>query len=81
MLVEGQLETRKWQDQSGNDRWSTEVVLRGFAGNFILLDGKDGCDPDRGEQGRDYQGGGQAGTQGYGGGQGGGSALDDDIPF
>ncbi|MBI1492339.1 single-stranded DNA-binding protein [Halocynthiibacter styelae] len=61
VFVEGQLQTRKWQDQSGNDRYSTEVVLQGFGGTLTMLDG-------RGEGGG--QGGGSRG--GYGGGQGGG---------
>lgn len=38
LYVEGQLQTRKWQDQSGNDRYSTEVVLQGFVGTLTLLD-------------------------------------------
>lgn len=38
IYVEGQLQTRKWQDQSGNDRYSTEVVLQGFGGTLTLLD-------------------------------------------
>ena len=38
VYVQGQLQTRKWQDQSGNDRWSTEVVLRGFGSELVLLD-------------------------------------------
>jgi single-strand DNA-binding protein len=40
VLVEGKLQTRKWQDQSGNDRYSTEVVLQGPDARIILLDGK-----------------------------------------
>lgn len=40
VYIEGQLETRKWQDQSGADRYSTEVVLRPFRGELTLLDGK-----------------------------------------
>ncbi len=40
VYLEGQLETRKWQDQSGNDRYSTEVVLRPFKGEMTFLDGK-----------------------------------------
>jgi single-strand DNA-binding protein len=58
VYIEGKLQTRKWQDQSGNDRYSTEVVLQGFDGTLTMLDG-------RGE------GGGQGGGD-YGGGQGGG---------
>jgi single-strand DNA-binding protein len=60
VYIEGQLQTRKWQDQSGQDRYSTEVVLQGFGSTLTMLDG-------RGE------GGGQGGGGGYGGGQGGGS--------
>ncbi len=62
VFIEGKLQTRKWQDQSGNDRYSTEVVLRGFDGTLTMLDG-------RGEGGGG--GGGRSGG-GYGGGQGGG---------
>lgn len=57
VYVEGQLQTRKWQDQSGQDRYSTEVVLQGFGSTLTMLDG-------RGEGG--------GGGGGYGGGQGGG---------
>ncbi|MCG7623316.1 single-stranded DNA-binding protein [Epibacterium sp. Ofav1-8] len=58
VFVEGQLQTRKWQDQNGQDRYSTEVVLQGIGGTLTMLDG-------RGE-------GGGGGGGGYGGGQGGG---------
>jgi single-strand DNA-binding protein len=40
VYLEGQLQTRKWQDQSGNDRYSTEIVLQKFRGELVLLDGK-----------------------------------------
>ena len=40
VYLEGQLQTRKWQDQSGNDRYSTEVVLQKFRGELVLLDGR-----------------------------------------
>lgn len=40
VYLEGQLETRKWQDQSGNDRYSTEVVLRPYSSTLVMLDGK-----------------------------------------
>ena len=40
VFLEGQLETRKWQDQSGNDRYTTEVVIRPFGGNLTLLDSR-----------------------------------------
>lgn len=39
VFVQGQLQTRKWQDQSGNDRYSTEIVLRGFDAKLVMLDG------------------------------------------
>ena len=78
VYIEGQLETRKWQDQSGAEKYSTEVVLRPFSGNLTLLDGRDGGGTgggsgggyeDRGG-GDDFQGG---SSGGYGGGARGGS--------
>jgi single-strand DNA-binding protein len=42
VYIEGQLETRKWQDQAGADRYSTEVVLRPYNGTLVLLDGRQG---------------------------------------
>src|ERR1700751_5811241 len=42
VFIEGQLQTRKWQDQSGQDRYSTEVVLQGFNSQLIMLDGRSG---------------------------------------
>jgi single-strand DNA-binding protein len=42
IYVEGQLQTRKWQDQQGQDRWSTEVVLQGFNCQLVMLDKADG---------------------------------------
>lgn len=94
VYVEGQLQTRKWQDQQGNDRYSTEVVLRGYNGTLTMLDGAGGGG---GGGGNRSSGGGYGGGQGgggFGGGnQGGGSGgqgagggsnyddLDDDIPF
>ncbi|WP_299921481.1 single-stranded DNA-binding protein [uncultured Pelagimonas sp.] len=78
VYIEGQLQTRKWQDQSGADRYSTEVVLQGFGGTLVMLDGRDGGGGGGGQGGGygggDY-GGGQGGgydDPGYGGGQGGG---------
>lgn len=94
VYIEGQLQTRKWQDQSGQDRYTTEVVIRGMNGTLTMLDGASGG-------GGGGFGGGQRSGGGYGGGgnqgggwdQGGGSSggqssggsnyddLDDDIPF
>ena len=83
VYIEGQLETRKWQDQSGQDRYSTEVVLRPYRGELTLLDSRDG-----GGGGGGYSGGGgyDSGPQDdpYGGdSRGGGSSrdMDDEIPF
>jgi single-strand DNA-binding protein len=93
VYLEGQLETRKWQDQSGQDRYTTEVVLRPYRSELTMLDG-------RGEGGGGGQGGGYVSNQ-DGGGQGGYMAdpnqggnqaggysspapsadLDDEIPF
>ena len=88
VYVEGQLQTRKWQDQQGNDRYSTEVVLRGFNGTLTMLDGR-GEGGGGGRSGGGQGGGWNQGGGGSGGGQGGGSQgggagyddLDDDIPF
>ncbi len=87
VYIEGQLETRKWQDQSGQDRYTTEIVLSPYRGELTLLDsaggsggggaGAGGYDDDRG-------GGYGGGSGGYGGGSssgGGRSDLDDEIPF
>ena len=89
VYLEGQLETRKWQDQSGNDRYSTDVVLRQFNSSLVLLDARGD-----GGGGGGYGGGGSSygDDQGFGG--GGGSKpqsrpqpaafdtdLDDDVPF
>ncbi|WP_336985723.1 single-stranded DNA-binding protein [Altererythrobacter aquiaggeris] len=73
VYVEGQLQTRKWQDQSGNDRYSTEIVLRGFNGTLTMLDGPGGQGGGQGagQGGAGYQSGGGSGG-GPGGGQGGG---------
>ncbi len=77
LYIEGQLQTRKWQDQSGQDKYTTEVVLQGFNGNLTMLDSRnEGGGGYGGGQsgGGDYGGGGQIGgpSGGQGGGQGGG---------
>jgi len=83
VYLEGQLQTRKWQDQSGQDRYSTEVVLQRFRGELVLLDSRGSGGG--GGQGDDYGGGND-----FGGGGGRPQArqpqafdtdLDDDIPF
>ena len=77
IYVEGALQTRKWTDQGGQERYSTEVVLQRFRGELTMLDGKGG--------GPGGVGGGDMG-EGFsepaaGGRSGGGGDLDDDIPF
>jgi len=85
VYLEGALQTRKWTDQSGQDRYTTEVVLQRYRGEMTMLDA-------RGSGGGDYGGGG-GGDFGGGGGDGGGGGgtpsggsepagdLDDEIPF
>ena len=70
VYIEGQLQTRKWQDQNGQDRYSTEVVLRGFNGTLTMLDGAGG-----GGGGGQRGGGGGSWDQGGGGGSGGGGGF------
>ncbi len=95
VYVEGQLQTRKWQDQSGQDKYTTEVVLQGFNGNLTMLDSRNqeggGGYGGGGGGGNDYGGGGGGGGQGgsgsggsgggFPGGGGGGGDMDDEIPF
>ncbi|MCM2562447.1 single-stranded DNA-binding protein [Lutimaribacter sp. EGI FJ00015] len=87
VYVEGKLETRKWQDQSGQDRYSTEVVLRPYAGELTFLDSRDsgGGGGGGGSQGGGYDSGGDYGG-GYDSGPGSSAPapsrdLDDEIPF
>ncbi len=97
VYIEGKLQTRKWQDQSGADRYSTEVVLQGFDGTMTMLDGPSGGSSGGGAGGGGNYGGGAGGGD-YGGGydgggydsgpsQGGGGGrapsrdIDDEIPF
>ncbi|KGB83090.1 MAG: single-stranded DNA-binding protein [Confluentimicrobium sp.] len=87
VYIEGQLETRKWQDQSGADRYSTEVVLRPYKGELTLLDGRgEGGGGGGGGQGGGYGGGYDSGRseRDFGGGPSGPAPagdLDDEIPF
>ena len=82
VFVQGQMRTRKWQDQSGQDRYTTEIMIGGFGGILTMLDGKPSGG---GDGGRGASNEGMTTTH-YGahGGQSGGSFqddLDDDIPF
>jgi single-strand DNA-binding protein len=95
VYIEGQLETRKWQDQSGQDRYTTEVVLRNYGGTLTLLDGREGGGGGAAGGGGGGFGGGypddrggyadDRGGPGFGGGSGGGGRggadVDDEIPF
>lgn len=84
VYLEGQIQTRKWQDQSGADKYSTEIVLQGFQANLTLLDRQEGGgnrpppanSPD--DYGRTSSNGGQSQN---GGGSGAPAGMDDDIPF
>jgi len=91
VYLEGQLQTRKWQDQSGQDKYSTEVVLQGFNSVLTMLDGRGGggggalsddSGSDFGSSGGSFGGGGgQQRRVAAGGGGRGGNDMDDDIPF
>lgn len=81
VYLEGQLQTRKWQDKDGQDRYTTEVVLQGFNSSLQMLDGRNsGGD---GDYSRASQGGGGSdfGQSGPSFGGGGSADLDDEIPF
>lgn len=85
VYIEGQLETRKWQDQSGQDRYSTEVVLRPYSGTLKLLDSA-GVGQGSGQGGGGYGGGNQGSdhqSPNYGGSPSPsvGPSMDDEIPF
>jgi single-strand DNA-binding protein len=68
VYIEGSLATRKWQDQSGADKHSTEIVLQGFGGTLQMLDGKPEGNSQPASSYDEPRGGG-------------GNALDDDLPF
>jgi single-strand DNA-binding protein len=70
VYLEGQLQTRKWQDQSGQDKYSTEIVLSPYGGKLVLLDGADGREPRRDEYDEPGQPSGQRIPD-----------IDDDLPF
>ncbi|MBI1180629.1 MAG: single-stranded DNA-binding protein [Alphaproteobacteria bacterium] len=82
VYVEGQLQTRKWTDQSGQERYTTEVVLQRFRGELTMLDGRGDGGGGYGGGREDSWGGGGSSGMGSGGGSGGGASdLDDEIPF
>lgn len=93
VYIEGALQTRKWQDQQGQERYSTEVVLQGFNGTLTMLDGRPGgggmSDSGQSDYGADDFGGGSSGGGAYseprragrgaGGGNGGGKPFDKQL--
>ena len=89
VYIEGQLQTRKWQDQTGNERYTTEVVLQKFRGELQMLDsrnqgegGQVGYDRGGSDRGRGSDFGQSSPSENRGGGGGGYSRdLDDEIPF
>ncbi len=97
VYVEGALQTRKWTDQQGVEKYSTEIVLQKFRGELTMLGGRASGDEEGSSYGggasREYGGGSGGGSGGYGGGGGGGrqqpagpresfaADLDDEIPF
>ena len=95
VYIEGQIQTRKWQDQAGADRYTTEVVLQKFRGELVLLDarGEGGGGGSGGNYDDGASSGGGSGGSAYGGGGGAAktqsrpqpaafdSDLDDDVPF
>lgn len=91
VYIEGSLQTRKWTDKDGAEKYTTEVVLQRFRGELTMLDGREGGGGSYGGGGDDYgssggPGGGSGGGGRSSGGGGGGSAprrddMDDEIPF
>ena len=88
VYIEGQLQTRKWQDQGGQEKYTTEIVLQRFRGELTILDGRGGGEAasDEGGRGDDRRGGdfGRASPmerRPAPGGSGKYADLDDDIPF
>ena len=94
IYIEGSLQTRKWQDQSGQEKYTTEIVLQRYRGELTMLDGRGDGGGSGGGSGGGYGGGSgggyDSGPDDYSGGSGGGSGggaprggsdLDDEIPF
>ena len=96
VYIEGSLQTRKWQDQQGQDKYTTEIVLQPYTGVLTMLGGRNNNEGGGGGYGGGQSGGGYGGgggqSGGFGGGQsgggqsgggfpGGGGDMDDEIPF
>jgi len=86
LYIEGALQTRKWTDKEGQERYTTEVVLQRFRGELTMLDSRGGggggdyAEAEPAGAGGGFGGGGSSGGRG-GGSRGGGADLDDEIPF
>jgi single-strand DNA-binding protein len=74
VYIEGSLRTRKWQDQSGNDRYTTEISVAGFDGKLVMLDGPKGGSGGGGGGSDGWSGGASGGGGGSGGGSSGGGS-------
>ena len=85
IYIEGALQTRKWQDKDGQDRYSTEVVLQGFNSQLTMLDGRGGSAGGSSEPGDDFGSSGPSGgsreRKPAMAGAGRGNDMDDEIPF
>ena len=84
VYIEGQIQTRKWTDQSGNDRYTTEIVLQKFRGELVLLDSREGAGGGRGAFNEDFDdvgGGAPQRTQSRPQPAAFDTDLDDDVPF
>ncbi len=89
VYIEGQLQTRKWTDQSGAEKYTTEIVLQKYRGELTMLDGRGGGEGAGDSSGGDnayaggggYGGGGASASHGSAGAARGGGDLDDDNPF
>jgi len=83
VYLEGQIQTRKWQDQTGNDRYTTEIVINRFRGELVLLDSREGGGGGRSDfaGGEDFGGGGSSRPQSRPQPAAFDTDLDDDVPF
>ena len=84
VYIEGQLQTRKWTDKDGNEKYTTEVVLQRYRGDLTMLDAKgEGGGSFSSDSSAKVEGGGAGGSGGGGDSSGGGkdSDFDDEIPF
>ena len=83
VYLEGQLQTRKWQDKDGQDKYTTEVVLQGFNSQLTMLDGRGGGGAEAGEGGENFGSAGPTAARRPAAAAAGGrrNDMDDEIPF